>query len=66
MPASRRMEFGKQTSVEQVVLEILNKLSANLWFGYLQGMNYVVITIFRVTGSAEMTYDLALKLFSND
>jgi len=29
-------------------------------------MNYVVITLFRVTCSAEMTYELALKLFSND
>jgi len=66
MPSSRMEMVSNEKSVEEIVLEVLNKLSANLPFGYLQGMNYVVITLYRVTGSTEMTFELALKLFSNE
>lgn len=44
---------------------MLEKLAANLSFGYLQGMNYVVIAIYRITLSFEMTYALVYRLFSN-
>ncbi len=35
MPSSRMATVSKEKSVEKIVLEVLNKLSANLPFGYL-------------------------------
>ena len=45
---------------------MLEKLSVNLPFGYLQGMNYIVIGLYRITNSIEMTYALAYKMLSNE
>ena len=46
--------------------DLLLKLSANLSFGYVQGMNYVVMALYRVTRKLDLTYSLALKLFQNE
>lgn len=52
--------------MESIVSSILKRLSAVLPCGYLQGMNYIVISLYRVTLSAEMTYELVVRLFSDD
>lgn len=53
------------SAIKQSCQNVLQKLAENLPFGYLQGMNYVVIAIYRITNSFKMTYALVLKLFQN-
>ena len=60
MPENAEQEGN---ALKESVSEVLKKLAANLSFGYLQGMNYIVIAIYRITNSFEMTYAIVLKLF---
>ena len=49
-----------------IIESILVRLSHKLPFGYCQGMNHTVMTIYRLTQSSELTYALAYKLFANE
>jgi len=69
----RRSDFAmptatspREVSSADQMQELLERLSNDLPFGYIQGMNYIVISLFRVTNSLEMTYALAFKLLSNE
>ena len=54
------------TDTKTVIENILIRLSRKLSFGYYQGMNHTVMTIYRLTESSELTFTLAYKLFANE